>query len=386
MFNYLYLTLATIIYIVALPILILLPLKKKYKKSIWARFFLINNPPLKSNGLHFHVCSFGEARAIKSVIEHFNRDILRFSCITQTGFDVIKSYSKESRFLPYEIFLPFWIREQKALVVFEAELWYMLFFVAKKKGAKTYLINARVSEKSFPKYLRFKWLYKRVFENIDRVYAQSSQDAKRLEALGAKDIKVIGNIKFATLPKATKKISKNYNLVVTAGSTHEKEEELILDAFLALKEKNRDSQLIVVPRHPERFKKVESLLRESANRYNLKFSKYSLNQDLKSDIVLIDKMGELINAYAISDIVILGGAFANIGGHNAAEAAQFNCKIITGKNYYNQVELFKEIDGLNIIDKSKLKEKLLDYEALPKAKIKSKANIDELIEDLKSVL
>jgi len=384
-FYYIYLILATIIYIVAIPFLLLLSLKQKYKKSIPARFFLVNNPPLKSNGIWFHVCSYGEARAIKSLIDKFDKDILRFSTTTQTGFDAISSYSKESRFLPYEIFLPFWIKPQKALVVFEAELWYMLFFVAKKKGAKTFLINARLSEKSFPKYKRFKWLYKRIFENIDSVYAQSFQDAKRLMSLGAKNIKISGNIKFANLPKPNKKFPKNYDIIITAGSTHEGEEELIVNAYKALKSV-KNAQLIVVPRHPERFNSIATLLEKEALKSGLSFSRYSQNREFKTDIVLIDIMGELINAYAISDIVILGGAFANIGGHNAVEAAQFNCKIITGKNYYNQVELFKSIEGLNIIDESELKEKLLDYMALPKAKINSNANIDELIEEIKGVL
>ncbi len=385
MFYYIYLTLATILYIVAIPILLILTLKSKYKKSIPARFFLINNPPLKENGIWFHVCSYGEARSIKTIIKNFDNNILRFSSITQTGYEVIKGYSKNIAYLPYEIFLPFWIKKQKALVVFEAELWYMLFLVAKKKGAKSYLINARISKKSFPKYMKFRFLYKHIFKYIDKIYAQSYDDAKRLVKLGAKNIKVIGNIKFANLPKPNKSYPKNFDIIITAGSTHEGEEELILDAFLTFK-KVQNAQLVVVPRHPERFNKVAIFLEKIAIKNNLTFSKYSQNRDFKSDIVLIDIMGELINAYAISNIVILGGAFANIGGHNAAEAAQFGTKIITGENYYNQVELFKLIEGLTIIENSKLKEKLLDFMALPNAKIEANTNIDELIEDLKSVL
>ncbi len=385
MFYYIYLILVAVIYIATLPFLAILAFRKKYRDSIPSRFFLINNLPLKENGLHFHTCSYGEAKAIKAVIDEFDSEILRFSTTTQTGFSVIKNYTSESRYLPFELFLPFWIKRQKLLVVFEAELWYMLFAVSKRKGTKTFLINARLSEKSFPKYYRFKWLYKRVFENVDAVYAQSFEDAKRLKRIGAKNISVIGNIKFANTQKPTKVFPKNYKLIVTAGSTHEGEEKLILDAFLSLKEVE-NAQLIVTPRHPERFNSVAAFLEKEALKENLTFSRYSKCKDFKSDIVLIDVMGELINSYAISDIVILGGAFADIGGHNALEAAQFGVKIITGKNYYNQVEIFKHINGLTIIEPSILKETLLNYMALPYSSVDTKSNLSKLVKDIKDVL
>ena len=386
MFYYFYLFIATIVYIVALPFLLILQLKKKYRHSIPARFFLVDNKPLSENGIHFHVCSFGEARAIKAIVSKFDRNILRFSATTETGFNAIKEYnSKESKYLPFEIFLPFWLKRQKALVVFEAELWYMLFAVAKKRGTKTFLINARMSENSYKNYLRFKWFYKKVFENIDRVYAQSFEDAKRLKSIGAKHIKVNGNVKFFNIAKATKEFPKTKELIVCAASTHEGEEKLILDAFLELK-KIEDAQLIVVPRHPERFDKVALLLEKEALINHLTFSRYSNCRDFNTDIVLIDTMGELINSYAISDVVILGGAFANIGGHNAAEAAQFNCKIISGPNYYNQKDIFKDIKGIEISEDFELKDKLINYRDLPKCQIDTKAKIDELLEELKDVL
>ncbi len=385
MFYYFYLTVATIAYIVAIPFLIIFSFKTKYKESIPARFFLKNNKSLTPDGVHFHVCSLGEARAIRAISNELDNSKLRFTSTTNTGFNVIKEYSKEARYLPFEIFLPFWIKRQKVLVVFEAELWYMLFAVNKKKGAKTFLINARISEKSYKSYLRFKWLYKQIFKNIDAVYAQSFEDARRLKTLGAKHIKVNGNIKFFNLPTPNKMYNKNYDLVVCAASTHEGEEELILNAFLELKD-IEDAQLIVVPRHPERFDKVAKLLERTALKKDLSFSRYTQNRDFKTDIVLIDIMGELVNAYAISDIVVLGGAFANIGGHNAAEAAQFGCKIISGVNHFNQKDIFKSIDGIEVVEDFDLTQTLLGYNELKHCKIDTKAKIDELIEDIKSVL
>jgi 3-deoxy-D-manno-octulosonic-acid transferase len=97
-------------------------------------------------------------------------------------------------------------------------------------------------------------------------------------------------------------------------------------------------------------------------------------------------MGELINAYAISDVVILGGALAKVGGHNAAEAAQFGCRIISGPNYFNQKDIYKSIDAIEIAQDYELDTLLLNYRDLKPTKIDTNAKIDELLEDIKSVL
>ena len=388
MFFYLYYLIAVVIYLFLTPFLFVLSFKKKYHNSIPARFFLQNNPPLKSNGIHFHVCSLGEANAIKVLVENLNREDIRLTTTTNTGFEAVKKYKTDQiRFLPFEIFLPFWLKPQKALVVFEAELWYMLFAVSKRKGAKTFLINARISKKSYPRYYRFRWLYKKIFDNIDVVYAQSFEDARRLKTLGAHNIKVNGNIKFFNLAKATAEYPKRkrYDSIVCAASTHEGEEELIFNAFLELKRKE-NAQLIVVPRHPERFEEIEIFLAREARRRRLSFSKFSEDKSFKSDIVLIDAMGELVNIYAISDLVILGGAFAKKGGHNAAEAAQFGCRIISGPHYFNQKDIFKYIEGIKIVPQVELADAVVNFRDLTPAKIDTNAKIDELLEDLKNVL
>ena len=386
MFTLFYYLVATIVYIVALPFLFFFSFKAKYKESIPARFFLRNNPSFPANGIHFHVCSLGEAKSIAPLVKHFDKEILRCTAITHTGFKEIEKYTLNARYLPFEIFLPFWIKKQKALIVVEAELWYMLFLVAKAKGAKTFLLNARVSQKSYPKYRKFRWFYKRIFQNIDRIYAQSKEDAKRLEALGAKNIQITGNIKLASIPKPSKIYQKPASLVVTAASTHEKEEELIVKAFLDLKKIKKDAKLIVVPRHPERFERVQKLLEDFAKEHKLSFSSFSKSKDLQSDIILVDMLGELINIYAISDIVILGGSFEKVGGHNAAEAAQFNCKIISGEYYFNQKDIFNAIENIKIIKKEDLNNTLINYKTLLPSKLKTKVTLDSIIKDIKSVL
>lgn len=382
----LYSVLALFLYIFTLPIFFLLSFKAKYKTSIPARFFLWKNKSLTPQGIWFHSCSFGEAKAIKPLVDKLPSSVLRMSTTTQTGFEVIHDYTQEVSYLPFEPLLLYWLKPQKALVVMEAEFWYLLFALAKKRGAKTLLINARMSERSYPKYLRMKWLYVQIFKHIDEVYAQTNLDRKRLESLGAKNVIVTGNIKLSTLPKPTKIFTKPKVLTLCAASTHEGEEKIILEAFLTFKKENTDAKLIMVPRHPERFSKVASLVEKTAHEGRLAWHKYSQNNTFDDDIILVDALGELVNMYAISDIVILGGAFAPIGGHNAAEAAQFGCKIISGKHYFNQTDIFEAVEGIAVVETSNLSRRLLQHGLLKSTRIKSHSDLSPILESLERVL
>jgi 3-deoxy-D-manno-octulosonic-acid transferase len=378
-FKYLYLIILVIAYILAIPLLIFLSRKTKYKDSIPQRFFPINNKPFENNSVWFHSCSLGETKAIKPLVEYFENS--NISVTTNTGFDEASKISKNVRFLPFEIFLPFWIVKQKALIVMEAELWYMLFFYAKKSNTPTVLINARISDKSYKSYLRFKFLYKKIFTNIDKVFAQSILDKERLETLGATNVEVVGNIKTFTKISTTKKYIKPNELIITAGSTHKNEEELIIKSYLEFNK----GKLIIVPRHPERFDEVYSIIETMSN--GKTFHRFSQKEDFSSDIVLVDKMGELINIYAISDVVLLAGAFEdNIGGHNPLEPAFFNCKIISGEHYFNQKSLFEVVDNILISSKEDLTNNLIAIEKDNKfSSIKNSVDIDKIINHISNI-
>jgi len=386
LFFLLYSLISWILYIIALPFLVLFSLKTKYKKSIPARFFLWKNRPLKANGIWFHSCSFGESNAIKPIVDELPKDLLRATTTTQTGVKVIETYTKESRYLPFESLLFFWMKPQKVLVVMEAEFWYLLFALAKKRGTKTLLINARMSDRSFPKYQRISWLYRQIFKYIDEVYAQTILDKERLESLGAKNVVVTGNIKLSKLPKPSKKLVKPKELVVCGASTHKGEEKLILEAFANFKKEQPSAKLIVVPRHPERFNDVANMVERFSKKEQISWHRYSKDEHFQSDITLVDKLGELVNIYTISDIVILGGAFEPIGGHNAAEAAQFGCKIISGKHYFNQKDIFSAIEGIAVVEASNLSRRLSQYALLKPTSIKYTTDMSPIIESIKSVL
>ncbi|NOR56621.1 MAG: 3-deoxy-D-manno-octulosonic acid transferase, partial [Sulfurovum sp.] len=204
--------------------------------------------------------------------------------------------------------------------------------------------------------------------------------------LGANNVQVTGNIKLSTLPSVSKVLEKPSVLTLCAASTHEGEETLILEAFVNFKKENKDAKLIVVPRHPERFDKVADMIETLAKKESYSWQRYSEREDFDTDIILVDALGELVNIYAISDIVILGGAFEPIGGHNAAEAAQFGCKIISGKHYFNQKDLFEAVEGIAVVEASNLSRRLLQHGLLKPTKIKYKTDISPIVESIKSVI
>jgi len=386
LFHLFYFLIVGVVYTLALPFLAVLSFKSKYRQSLPARFFLHQNPPMQPDGIWFHSCSLGEAKAIEPLIKHFDMRSIRLTTTTQTGFDAISKNTTQSRYLPFELFLPFWINSQKVLVVMEAEYWYFLFAFAKWRGAKVILINTRMSDRSYPKYHRLRWFYRRIFAHTDAIFAQTQTDKERLEALGAKNITVTGNIKLYQMPQPTQRLIKPDRVVVCAGSTHPNEETLILDAFYALKQEQKDAQLLLVPRHPERFDAVGNLVQTFAFAHNLSFAQYSFDSSLQSDIVVVDRLGELINLYAISDIVIAGGSFEAIGGHNVAEAAQFGCKIISGQEYFNQIDIYRSISGIKIVSKDKLQSTLIHHRLLETTQILAQTDIKPIVTQIEEAL
>jgi 3-deoxy-D-manno-octulosonic-acid transferase len=382
LFIYFYCAVLSLLYILALPMIIIAAFFRKHKQSIPARFFLRGNPPFAKSGVWFHACSYGEVSSLMPLIYTFESSEINISVVTKTGFDKAKVLTPNIRFLPYEIFLPFWIKKQKVLVVTEAELWLMLFYTAKKTGAKTILINARISDNSYKKYRQFKWFYKIIFSFIDEVYAQGEQDKKRLSELGAKNIKVSGNIKNSLLPKVT----KHYNIktkntkIITLASTHIGEETLLLEQLSTVDLSN--TVVIIVPRHPERFEAVNKLTQSWANSHGKTYSRFSKDGfDKLGDVILCDTMGELINIYALTDITILGGSFIEgIGGHNPLEPAAFNNSIISGRFFFNQKELYSKVEGIVICDIKEVAEKL--RETLPKASTAYLENTNDIVKSI----
>lgn len=243
-------------------------------------------------------------------------------------------------------------------------------------------LNARISERSFPKYYRMRWFYKRLLAQCDRIFCQSADDMVRFIALGAHNVEVLGNIKLAQRIVATKSYVKPDCTLIVAGSTHEGEEEAIIRGFTAYKKHNSTAKLLVVPRHPERFEKVYALIQKTAPAKSL--SRWSESQELASDITLVNAMGELNNLYAISDVAILGGGFAPIGGHNPLEPAHFGCKIITGEHIFSQRELFKYVHHVQFVVPEGIEKALINAEGLPPSTVDETIDVERIVDYLKT--
>lgn len=379
-FSFLYFFLSVFLYIISLPVILYFSFKSKYKVSLPARFFLNKTPPFSKEGIWFHACSLGEAKALEPLIRDITQAPVNISVITHTGFSAASSFKKaQVRYLPYELFMPFWQNKQRLLIVLEAELWYMLFLAAKSKGTKTILLNARISDRSYGKYLKMRWFYSRLFKYIDLIYVQSNVDKERFETLGAKNLKVIGNIKLAQRIEASQEYAKADGITLVAGSTHMGEEKLIIDAFLEFKRVHKEKlHLIIVPRHPERFEEVNTLMKSYSDEQGLSYSRFSQDTTLDNELILMDKMGELNNMYAISDIAVLGGGFASVGGHNPLEPIAFGCKVISGKNIFNQMELFKYVKNAQLVEEDELAEAFTKALSLPASSIDEKVDLDEV--------
>jgi 3-deoxy-D-manno-octulosonic-acid transferase len=375
-----------VLYIIALPLILFLSLKSKYKKSIPSRFFLFKNKKFTNpDGIWFHVCSLGEAKALKPILDELEEKKIKITTITQTGQDEVKKYNAEVRYLPFEVFLPFWIKKEKLLVILEAEFWYMLIVWSAFLGTKVVLLNARISDKSASKYMKMRWFYSKMLEKVDVVYVQSQKDKERFVALGAKNVEVIGNIKIAQKIEKNKEYKKPTCEFIVAGSTHEGEEEAILRAFIDYKV-SKDVKLAIVPRHPERFEMVYNLVSEIAEKNSLSISRFSQEKKFETDIIVVDVMGELNNIYAISDIAILGGAFVDeIGGHNPLEPATFGCKIITGNYYFHQKELFKYVKNVQFISKDEILIALKNTESIGKSFVDAEINLEPIIKKIKQI-
>lgn len=370
---FVYILFSILVYFLGLLVLLPLSLKSKYNE-LYKKFF-----PFKSHKLadiHFHLASYGEVRSLTPLIKFYqdNGYEILITTASKTGFYEAKTITNNTFYLPLEPLLFFWLKPAKVLIVYEAELWLNLLKIYKKNNKKTILLNARIKKNSFRKYLKFGFFYKEIFKNFDFVISQSFKDARRLQKLGVKNIEIFTNIKLLTKSVPSKKLQKNKEIVLVA-STHEKEEEIILSKLDAKFLSNKT--LIIAPRHPERFVEVEKLL----NSKNIKYLKFSEDNEayLKSSVFLLDTLGELINFYAISDYVILGGSYVPVGGHNFAEPAYFGCKIVAGKYIFSQLAVLECIENVKISDD-------INFDDVKPAKIKAKYSFENLINILNRMM
>ncbi|QDD02208.1 3-deoxy-D-manno-octulosonic acid transferase [Candidatus Methylopumilus planktonicus] len=298
-----------------------------------------------------HAVSVGETKAAIPLIKLFLKKYPRHYLLITHGTPTGRATSidiKDSRisriYLPFDTpdatkrFLSTFKPEMGLLL--ETELWFNLIHQGFQKSIPLYLVNARLSEKSFQLYKRISLLVKPSLQELKGVLAQTRNDAKRFEALGAKNVEVMGNLKFdVTPPRDTNKQSaalkkhlhlKNQSVLLIA-SSRQGEEEIILQHLLKLRYKNLVT--IFVPRHPQRFKEVELMLKK----YRASFIKRS-DKKIKVkpyQFILGDSMGEMYSYYTLANIALMGGTILPYGGQNLIESMAMKVPVILGPHTYN---------------------------------------------------
>jgi 3-deoxy-D-manno-octulosonic-acid transferase len=239
----------------------------------------------------------------------------------------------------------FLARQRPALgVLMETETWPNLLLEAQAAGVGMVLANARLSERSLAKGLRLDALLRPAVEALSGVLAQTDDDARRLRAAGARDVTVMGNLKFDMTPDAAQlERGRAWHAAlgrpaVLAASTREGEEALLLDAWQALPAPR--PLLWLVPRHPQRFDEVAALVaaRGLALRRRSAWGDMPPAAARDADVLLGDSMGEMAQYYAAADVALLGGSFAPLGGQNLIEAAACGCPLVMGPHTFNFAE------------------------------------------------
>ncbi len=235
----------------------------------------------------------------------------------------------------------------RVAIIMETELWPNLFHGCHARNIPLILANARLSERSAAGYQRIAGLTRQTLGNLTAVAAQTQDDARRLISLGADAarVHVTGNIKFdinipASLHEQAVALRQEWGAerpVWIAASTHEGEDEQVLEAFAAVRQAVPDALLVLVPRHPERFARVAALCRKQG--YEVVLRSEQRQCSATTAVFVGDSMGELMLFYAASDVAFTGGSLVATGGHNMLEPAALGIPVITGPHTFNFAEI-----------------------------------------------
>jgi 3-deoxy-D-manno-octulosonic-acid transferase len=305
-----------------------------------------------------HAVSVGEVVAAAPLIrflqQKYDRYQLLVTTTTPTGSAQLSKIFADSVshvYAPYD--LPGIVRRflnnvHPALaLIIETEIWPNLFCACKQRDIPLVMVNARLSARSAVGYRKVLPLTRQTLACISLLSAQNDTDAQRFIGLGIDEskVRVTGSIKFdltlpAGLDEQARALRGQFGIdrpVWIAASTHEGEEELVIDAYMQMINVFADLLLILVPRHPERFERVAAI----CEKRKLKLVRRSSSRCCEADtrVYLGDTMGELMLLYAAADVAFVGGSLVSVGGHNLLEPAALGMATVTGPYMHNFEEI-----------------------------------------------
>ena len=362
---------------------------QKYREGLRERLGRVPKRLVAGSGaggrplIWLHAVSVGEVLAVTQLVKALGEALpgyfVAVSTTTRTGQALARERFGANRVFYCPLDLPWAVRaylnalEPHMLVLAETEFWPNLLHGCFRRGIPVAVVNARISNRSWPRYNMLRRLWKPLLGRLGPVLAQSQTDAERLIALGcaAERVSVAGNLKFdvraaeeAEATRLLKAKSAGLRLVV-AGSTLEGEEAALVEAWPRLLAGDPKLAMVLAPRHPERFPAVAALLEKSGNAWvrRSEWNAQSAEPLRPGEIVLLDTIGELASVYSLASVAFVGGSLVPAGGHNPLEPAQFGVPIVLGPHYANFVAITDSLraqDALRIAAKEDLAAALLE--------------------------
>lgn len=303
-----------------------------------------------------HAVSVGETNAarplISMILERWPESDILLTHMTPTGREAGEKLVKMAPGRIMQCYLPYdapyavekFFRHTKPTlgVIMETEVWPNVMHEAKRLGIPMVLANARESEKSLRKALKYIDIMRPAFSSFSAILAQSEADKARLEQLGGEHVEVSGSLKFDIAPNRSQEaLAQSWKgaiarPIVMFASTRRGEEALFIPGIQAWRERLGNPLFLMVPRHPERFDEVDALLKDAGLKSVRRSSiEHYENFPEDVDVLLGDSMGEMSFYCALSDMVVMGGSFGPYGSQNVIEPAMAGCPVIVGPSIFN---------------------------------------------------
>lgn len=308
-----------------------------------------------------HAVSVGEVNAAAPLVNALRalRPDIRWviTTITPTGSERVRALwgtAVDHVYLPYDVpgsvnrFLGHF--QPSLALILETELWPNMLFGCRSRGIPVYILNARLSARSLRGYRLLSGLIRRALRTVTCVAAQSEDDAGRFVQLGARpeQVQALGNLKFDIAAPDVRDFVAQFHAQVAAGrmvwiaaSTHEGEEQAVIDLHHRLRERYPDLLLLWAPRHPERFARVDALAREQG--WRVATRRGQRWPQAQTEVFVIDTLGELMSFYACAQVAFVGGSLQPIGGHNLLEPAAMGTATVTGPHLHNFAEISRRM-------------------------------------------